>query len=116
MRGDEVVVRGVPITLRRIEDMWQCGDGKRTIPFVPAIAGNGNQATPVRASRRCAHCLISNIALHVAPDHILSGRAAIVTRCLELLPRVRLIHPEARQIRCCTGIEPSRSDYVSFVV
>ena len=112
----EVVVSGSEKTVRGIEDVRLRLDRQIAVPFVTPVTGNRNQTAP-RAANGCnPHSLPTDVSVAVGPGHVFAGDVAVVARLPELLPRLCLIHPEARQIGSTTDFHPSAAYCVSFVV
>ena len=53
-------------------------DRQIAIPFVATVAGYWHHPAEISSNRRNAHCLPSDIAFTIRPNHILAGNVAVV--------------------------------------
>src|SRR6476619_5322640 len=112
----QVVVGCIPEALLRIKNIRHLLYRKKPGPLVPSVTGNWNQTAPARSQWRNANSLVTNVPIAISPDHIFGWGQAVTARFSELRPTVRLVHPQASQIRRVADLHPCRSDGVSLVM
>ena len=91
-------------------------DRQVTVPFVAAVAGHRQHAAPVAADRLDAGGLPADVALAIDPHHVLGRHVAERARRLELFPRRRLVHAQARQVGRAARLHPSGSQRVGLAI
>src|SRR5258708_956706 len=86
------------------------------MPFIAAVTWHRHQPAPVLAARRNSDSLITDVAVAIGPDHIFRGSETVTTRVFKLLPTMRLIHSQARQIWRPANFHPRRAHGIRDVV
>ena len=86
------------------------------VPLVAAVPRYRDETRPVPADGRDPNGLPADVPLDVGPHHVLAGDVRVVAGVPELLPRLRLVHAQAREVRRAADLHPPRAHRVGQIV